>query len=275
MRYLQNMYGFQGVANSGLGTLILQPNLRYHTLQVFTTVAGALTDPTTVASNIKLKVGGVTIRDMSPAQCIAIAKTYGYTPKTGEIPIHFSEPWFEDPRIAESFSWDMYGQGVFTLEMTFLNPGGGAVGIENVVAAVDTERNVRPGPNGTKVPFLRILKYKNETFLFSGAQRLGNTTLDKSLPIRRLLITASANDFSDVEVIADSQSVYNQITKAQLSAMYATQGIDNQFFNIPLIFDFDNLGRSRLTANSLEVKLTATGANTATFLNCQENSSFT
>lgn len=275
-RFFQNIPGFQGVANSGNGILVLTPALRYHALTVFVTIAGVLANPVNVASNFKLKVGGLTIRDMSPDQAIRLARLYKITPGVGQIPIFFSEPWLADPRTREMFSWDMTGQAKFTMEMTFLNPGGGAVGIQNVVAEVDTLRNSTPGANGAgPVPFLRIIKAKNETFVFGGAARTGNTTLDKSLPIRRLLQDVSANALSDVEIIADSFSAWNQITTVQLNDIYNNYGIDGTQFGQALVFDFDGLFRSRLTAASLEVKCTSTGALTVTTLNMQEAQSFT
>lgn len=275
-RFLQNIPGFQGVANSGNGILKLPPALRYHTLAVFVTIAGILANPVTVASNFKLKVGGLTIRDMSPDQAIRLARLYKITPSVGQIPIFFSEPWMADPRTREMFSWDMNGQQPLTLEMTFLNPGGGVVGIQNVVAEVDTIRNAAPDrATGKLAPFLKIIKAKNETFVFGGAQRLGNTTLDKSLPIRRLLQDASAFALTDVEVIADSFSAWNQITTVQLNALYNQYGIDGTQFSLPLVFDYDGLARSKLTAAALEVKNTSTGALTITTLNMQEAQSFT
>jgi len=273
MRFLLNVTGMQGIGNSGLGTVICQGNLRYHKMSVFTTIAGALADPTTVCSNFKLKVGGVVMRDMSPSQAIRLAKLYKITPGLGEIPIFFSEPWLADPRTREVFSWDMFGQGKFTLEMTFLNPGGGAVGIQNIVAQVDSLRNTTK-VNGKDQPFLKIIKAKTETFVFTGAQRLGNTGLDVTLPIRRLLIDASANGFSDVEVLADSLSVYNQTTLTQLTDDLNAEGIDATQFGLPLVFDFDGLARSKLSAQKLEVKLTSTGALVASFLNMQEAQAF-
>lgn len=279
----QNITGFQGAAPGATGSVVNPPGYRYHDYTLFfTNAAGVLTNPAVIATNIKLKVGGVTIRDMSPDQCIRLARMYGITPGLGECPLFFSEPWLADPRTREMFSWDMAGQGKFTTEVTFAtianNPGG--VGIQNIVANVDTVRN-QYTPRGATAPkpFLKIIKAKNETFLFAGAARLGNVTLDKSLPIRRLLIDASANGFSDLEVIADGASVINQQLLAQILDdlnHYAAVGqtIDGTQFSMPILFDKDGLGRSKLSAAALEVKLTATGALVATILNMQEASAF-
>lgn len=273
MRLLQTIQGIQGVAAGGTATLNLPANLRYHELTLLLTLAGSLADPTTIASNIKLKVGGVTIRDSSPDQIIRKAKLYGYTPATGEVPIFFSEPWFEDPRIAESFSWDMFGQGQFTLEITFL--GAIVPGVQQVIAQVDQGRNTRFDKRlGKQVSFLRILKEKNQTFVFGGSGLAGNTQIDRTLPIRRLLIDTSTGTFTQVEVVADSVSVYNLMTIAQLSGQYAHQKLDNSQFKCPLVFDFDNLGRSSLTCQTLEVRLNPSAANTSTFLVIQEADRF-
>lgn len=273
-RLLQTVPGFQGVANNGVGTLNLPPNQRYHGLTLFLTVAGVAAAVSTIASNFKLKVGGTTIRDMSPQQAIDLAESYRLTPSVGELPIFFSEPWFDDPAVGEMFSWDMVGQGDFTLEVTFLNPGG-AVGVANVVAEVDTIRNVVfDRKTGKKVPFLRILKMKNQTANFGGAGLASITTIDRSLPIRRLLMTTSAGLITTVEVIGDSVSLWNQITPTQINDIFDHKNIDGSQFSASLIFDYDLLGRSKLEVGNLEVRVNVSAANTLTILNVQEAMSF-
>lgn len=273
-RLLQTVPGFQGVANNATGTLNLPPNQRYHGLTLFLTVAGVAAAVSTIASNFKLKVGGTTIRDMSPQQAIDLAESYRLTPSVGELPIFFSEPWFDDPAVGEMFSWDMVGQGDFTLEMTFLNPGG-AVGVAAVVAEVDTIRNVVFDRKlGKKVPFLRILKMKNQTANFGGAGVASVTTIDRSLPIRRLLLNTSAGTITTVEVVGDSVSLWNQITPAQLNDILDHKGIDGSQFSASLIFDYDLLGRSKLEVGNLELRVNPSAANTLTILNVQEAMSF-
>lgn len=271
-RFLQVMSGIQGVAASSTATLNLKPNLRYHAIHVFLTLGGVLTAVDTVATNFKLKVGGVTIRDMSPLQARKIAISNGYTPAVGVLPIFFSEPWFTDPRVSEMFSWDMYNQGLFTLEITF---AAGAVGVQQIVAEVDTLRNTMIDPATQKrVPFLRIIKYKNQSAVFSGAGVVGITTIDRSLPIRRLLIDASAGTYNTAEVIADSVSVWNQLTKTQYDAIQAAYALTSTQWTAGLFFDYDDLARSKLEAANLEVRLDATAANTSTILVAQEAQSF-
>lgn len=274
-RFLYNITGIQGVAAGAVATVNLPPNFRYHGITLSLLANGVAAAANTIASNIKLKVGGVTIRDCSPQQYIDVAQMYNITPATGEVPIFFSEPWMSDPRVAEMFSWDMYKQGRFTLEITFLSPAGGP-GVAAIIAEVDTLRNERVNPQtGKREPFLRPIKYKNETFLFGGAGVASNTQLDRSLPIRRLLCTSSANDISTVELLADSVNVIQQITVGQMEGILSHYGITGTFFNAAFVFDFDDLGRSKLVAaGSLELKMNATGAQTLTILNCQEATSF-
>jgi len=274
-RFIQTMNGIQGVANSATATLNLKPNLRYHALHLFMTIAGVAADVLTIASNVKLKVGGVTIRDWSPTQIRKLQIAHGITPAVGQLSMFFSEPQFKDPRVGEMYSWDLFDQGLFTLEITFLNPGGGAVGVTSVVAEVDTLRNTMIDPSTKqRVPFLRIIKAMNQSAVFSGSGIVGITTIDRSLPIRRLLIDASANDFSTVEVIADSVSLWNQLPIDTIDAVQAAYGITSSQFNCGLFFDYDDMGRSKLEAANLEVRLNATGALTATILNMQEANSF-
>lgn len=272
-RFLQSIGGFQGVAANGLGTLQLPPNQRYHGLTLFLTVAGVPAAVATIVSTVRLKVGGVTIRECTAQQLIDVAELYRQTPSVGELPIFFSEPWFDDPRVGEMYSWDMVGQGDFTLELQFLNPG--VVGVAAVIAEVDTLRNTMVDPKtGQRVPFLRILKYKNQTALFGGAGVASVTTIDRSLPIRRLLCTTSAGTVTTVEILADSVSIWNQLTVTQLNDILDHKGLDGTQFSAALVFDYDLLGRSRLETGNLEVKFNPSAANTMTILNVQEASSF-
>lgn len=274
MRLIQNITGMQGIGNGQVGTLVMLPNVRYHDVRFFLTEAGAPAAVDTIVGRVVLKVGGVVIRDTTADQLVRYAKLFGMAPATGELPIFFSEPWFEDPRIAESFSWDMFGQARFTVELTFLNPAG-AVGVSAVLASVDTIRNVISDGKGGKRPFLRIMKMKNENFVFQGAGLVGNTGLDRTLPIRRLLVDLSGGaTCSQLQVLADGVSKYDLMTPTQLSDIYESQKLDNSQFKVPLVFDFDNLGRSRLVAQQLELKLNPSGATTATILNVQEADRF-
>lgn len=55
-------------------------------------------------------VGGVNMRDILPLYMNMIAKTNGYTPRGGELPFFFTEPWrnYVDPHAVNS--WDLFGQ---------------------------------------------------------------------------------------------------------------------------------------------------------------------
>lgn len=261
--------GFSGVANSGNGVLELPRGPLYKEAGVFTTVAGALADPTTVISRSRLKMGAVVLRDFTPAQAINYYKLYGVTPVTGEMPIPFARRFLQFGPAGELNAWDTKGQpGKFTLESDFLNPGGGAVGIQSVDATVANGRMVRRGADGKPQPFLKVHKWRTETASASGATTISVTTLDHSLPIKALLIDASAGTITDLEVIADSIQQF-KMSRTRWNALLARYKMDGTQFGFAYVLDYDGSDRS-LACSSLEVKITCSAAANFTILNIQE-----
>lgn len=258
-RTVNYVNGIQGVAASGTATLNIPVNRRYHSLRIRTTnAAGALTDPTTIVSNVQLIVNGVTMLNTTPLTLINKAKTFRITPGTGEIPVFFTQPWRNDTRTAEATSWDLFGQGTFVLKMTFLNPGGG-VGIEAVQADFDFLRNV--GRDGKA--FLAILKCTDISFVMPNG--VGDiTTIPTNYPLQRIFMTVSANAISLVRVYGDGQVVVWEATKTQNQDLLNANLITGTFFEYPLIFDYDSKLGSNLKTKDLDVQVTSTGALTIT-----------
>lgn len=263
MRVTNYIPGIQGVASSGLGTLNLPVNRRYHSLRVLlTNAAGALTDATTIASLIELVVNGVVMRSGAPATFINLAKLYGYTPATGEVPFFFSEPWRnESPASMEATSWDMYGQSTFTMRITFLAPGGG-VGVQSVLADFDGKRNVR-SINGVDTEFLAIVKQTDLSFVMaSGLNDI--TTIPTSYPILRLMADVSANDISKVELYGDGNAKILESTKAENAIMLNANGLAASNYTFPLVLDYDNRVLQGLKTSAIDYRVTTTGALTLT-----------
>lgn len=265
--------GIQGVAPSVTATANAPVDRRYHSLRVLTTnAAGALTDPTTIVSLVELVVNGTTIRQGAPATFINLAKTYRYTPGTGEIPIFFTEFWRnESPRAAEITSWDMFGQATFVIKLTFLAPGGG-VGIQNILADFDLQRNTRNVNTGTDaVPkwqrqnFLAIIK-QTDTAQNANTGTNDMTVLPLAWPIQRIFMDVSANAISSLQLFVDNNVKQWEFTKAENADILNANDITASFFEYPLIFDYDDkVLESNLRTQYLDLKYVTTGACTVTF----------
>ncbi len=263
LRMVNYITGFQGIANSGTATLNIPTNRRYHSLRLWCTIAGTLSDPTTVISSLQLVVNGQIMLEATPAQLINLAKTFRVTPGTGELPIFFTEPWRNDTRTAEATSWDMFGQNTFVLRATFLNPGG-AVGC-TVTSDFDLERNVRFNPRTQKQEaFLAILKRFNVS-INSPSGNGDVTTLPLNYPIQRILLSVSANAISDVLITVDGSNKIFEATKAENQNLLNANLLTGTFFEYPIIFDYNSKLGANLKAQNLDVRLNCSGANTTTF----------
>lgn len=265
--------GFQGVANSGSGVLNLGTGYRLHQVDVFATVAGALADATTIFSRLRVKLGTTTLRDVTPTQAINYSKLFGITPVTGQVPLYMARPWYRLPWQASATSWDLAGQASnLSLEADFLNPGGGAVGIQDTIITRDNGRNVKPAPftaSGKPESFLRVVKMKSETASASGATTVSVTTLDRSFPIKALLMDVSANAISTVEILADGVQVF-KATKAENDAILTSHGLAGSNFGFAYVADANHDDGALTADRSLEVRITTSGAATITILNVQE-----
>lgn len=264
-RFVNYVPGIQGVAAGGIATVNVPVNRRYHSLRILTTnAAGTLTDSTTICSLVELVVNGIVIRSGPPAAFINIAKTYRYTPATGEIPIFFTEFWRnESPSAAEATSWDLFGQASFVIRLTFLSPGGG-VGIQSILADFDGKRNLRRNAQGQMEPFLAIVKQFDVSITAaSGVNDI--TNLPTSYPLQRIFTDISANAISRVEVFADNNVKVWEGTKAENQILLNANDITATFFEYPVIFDYDARVGSNLSTSQLQVRVTTTGAATLTF----------
>src|SRR5688572_7309522 len=121
-RFINTIAGINGVQSPGTAIVNLPVNQRYHRLTFNVTNAGNAVAVSTVVTGIKIIVGGITVRDISPSQMIAIAQANGYFPALGELPIFFTEAYGRnviEPN--DSTSWDMTGQTDFRIQLTIAN----------------------------------------------------------------------------------------------------------------------------------------------------------
>lgn len=251
-----------GVANSGVGTLNIPVNRRYHELKLNCTQANVAANPTTTISNVRLFVNGQTIIDTTPSALLAIANTFGVTPTFGEIPIFFSEPWRFTPQASEATSWDLFGQQTFVLQVTFLNPAG-AVGC-TVSASFDTARNLdRQGK-----PFLKIMKYVTNAFNMPTGQS-NILTFPLAWPLHRIFMAASTGTLTNLLFTADGTKVLEG-TPAQILEFLNDYAIDGTNFSFPWIIDYDQKLSSALSAQTLDCQITCSAANTLTATIVQE-----
>lgn len=264
MRTINYIPGIQGVASSGVATVNIPVNRRYHSLRVLlTNAAGVLTDATTIASLIELIVNGQVMRSGAPKTFIDLAKLYGYTPATGEVPFFFSEPWRnESPGAMEATSWDLFGQATFTARITFLAPGGG-VGVQSILGDFDGKRNTRRDSNGNEIPFLAIVKQTD--LAFNAASGLNDiVTIPTSFPLLRIMADVSANAISKVELFGDGNAKILESTKAENAIMLNANGLAAASYEFPLVLDYDNRVLQGLKTSALDYRVTTTGALTLT-----------
>jgi hypothetical protein len=268
-RFINYIPGIQGIASGGIATVNAPVNRRYHSIRILTTnAAGTLTDPTTIASLVELVVNGIVIRSAAPATYVNIAKYYGYTPGTGEIPIFFSEFWRdESPAASEATSWDLFGQQTFVIRVTFLSPGGG-VGIQSILSDFDGKRNLRRDSSGNLVPFLAIVKQTDISLnLANGTNDI--TTIPTSWPIQRLFLDVSANAISSVQFYGDNNVKVIEATTTENQYMLKGNNRAPTNFAFPIEFDYDDRIDSNLSTSTLDLRVVTSGALTLTAHLCQ------
>lgn len=257
-RFFNYITGMNGIANSATGTVQLPSGYRYHDLRLFCTVAGTAAAPNTVIEWVRITVNGVLMLEATPDQLTNLAKMYKITPSTGECPIYFTEPW-RPVQVATMNSWVVGPNDTCVLQVKFLNPGGGAVGL-TIGANFDEGQNI--GRDGK--PFLRIIKRLNLSEVMpSGAKDI--TDIDTTYPILRILLTPSTGTIgvaTNNTVWADNRKVL-EATKAQNQDLLNAYNITASFFEFPILFDYPNNGSALITRN-LVVNQVSSASNTTT-----------
>lgn len=256
MRNYIPINGIEGVATGSVATANIPVNRRYHALKVFLSAnnGAATTDPTDILDYIRIYVNGVVMRDITPAEAIAIASLNGITAAAGELPIYFSEPWRATVIGEESVSWDLFGQTKMTLELKY------KTGLTAITTSIQCEfdyaRNVSNGQL-----FLAPIKQLAVNYNATGGQ-YDLVTLPIRFPIQRLLLGASTGTISAVEVDRDNEKVLDT-TNAQNLAYLKDHGILGTAFSFPIVFDADQqISSPLIIAKDLLVKVTSSAPNT-------------
>jgi len=261
-RLIQQIPGITGVNAGGIALVNIPVNARYHRLSFFATHNGAAS--TAKLTSLKMLVNGVNMRDISPANTIAIARTNGVTPAAGVLPIYFTEPWRNELAANDSTSWDLAGQATFSVQIgidaTATNP------TLTGEMEFDYLRNVRTSDDGkSQVPFLQPVSMHQ--FQVNGAAGRNDINyLPFDYPITRYWISSGlGNSISLIEVYQDGNKIVEG-TAAQLNEMYAQYGIlvgGANPFESASVFDVDGRWWKALkAANSLNLRVTLSVADT-------------
>lgn len=189
---------------------------------VAVTVGGTATlaNPARVLSTLKQIVNGVVIRDISPTSLLKLLNANNVFPALGELPLYYTEPFFNVNQLNEILSWDMFGQSTFSLLPTISSTASlpQLLGVQEF----DNQRNVRPvGSN--LVPFLQPVSQHEFTFNVVAGLNLVNT-IPFDYPIRRIWIYGSdAGNITQLEVMQDGNKVF-EATYTQMREMYEDYG---------------------------------------------------
>lgn len=257
MRNINYINGIEGIVVGGTATANVPINRRYHSLKVIVSEAlSALA--VDVVSKVRLYVNGQIMRDLTPAQYIAIASLNGITASTGEIPIFFSEPWRATVLGEEATSWDLFEQTKCTLEITF------KTGINSpqckVLASYDYGRNVSGNTN-----FLSIIKQLVQTYNAPSGQ-YDLVTIPVSNPLQRIHLSASTGTITNVDVYRDNEKVHEG-SDVQNSMFLKDYKLVGTAFTYPIVFDYEQQISSPLVVGKdLLVRPTLSAANTLTVL---------
>lgn len=267
MRLVNYLTGIEGVAASSTATINAPINRRYHQLNMFYTAAGVPADVTLGISRVRLSVGGVLMRNLTPAQILAIAALNlnkwvqaDFAPALGELPIYFSEPWRRSVTGEEATSWPIYadlGISTFTIQVDFTAVA--APGLQ-VLATFDYGRNVS-GQSQFLTPIKQLpVAYNVAAGIFD------MTTLPINFPIQRIELFGT-QVINSVEVYRDSEKVHES-TVAQNARVLAAHGLDGAGITglqYPIVFDLDQqLSSPLLVSRDLDVRIDSAAGQTVT-----------
>lgn len=178
--------------------------------------------PVVFFSSIQQLVNGINMRDIAPQDILNIATANGILTNLGELPLYYTEPFFNVNQQNEILSWDMFGQSTFTLKLN-IAPGLVSPGLTGE-SEFDYLRNVRPGSNGGQIPFLQPVSQHSYGFnVVAGINRIN--TLPFDYPIRRLWINGSTpGNITGLIVYQDANKVFEVGTVQQMRQMYEDYG---------------------------------------------------
>ncbi len=182
------------------------------------------TNPATVISFLKQIVNGIVMRDIGVDRLLRIIRFNSPSDlsdsRLGELPLLYTERFFDINQLNEILSWDLFGQSTFTLQpgVNSLVTNPGIIG----VMEFDYERNVRPVAGGL-TPFLQPVAHHEYTLNVVGGLNLINT-VPFDYPIRRLyFIGSTPGNITQLEILQDGNKVY-EATVAQNEQQLSEQG---------------------------------------------------
>lgn len=249
MRIASRVTGISGIAANAPATVPLPVNRRYHTIKLFTTLAGVAALASSVVTEIKAKVNEKTIWEVSVAELLKHNALIGLPDPDGVLSLHFSRPDLADIINEEATAWDMFGEASFRLEVKMAN---------NATASFEAFSYYDQIPNlaaDGRTPAKVVLRLKSLTETFSAGQK-DWTTLPKDRPILRILLDA-AGTIPHVDVNADDFMVY-EASAAVNASMLADYGINAAQFKYPLVFNFTNrINDGLMVTRSLNVRVTS------------------
>lgn len=235
MRSYISINGIEGVSPNGTAVATIPPNRRYHTISLFVGDSGS--PDSSKVSLVRLFVNGVLIREVTPAQIIALAKMrLNLTPDAGYLPLIFSDPNRATVIGEEVTALDLFGQNKCTVEVVFSGATSPTLAIQGTY---DLDRNLAGGQ-----PVLAIVKQR----VLTTNAAVGDTyvtTIPNQFPIQSLLLQPSAGTISRVEVWRGSDKVF-EASKAQNNADLDLYEIDPTAFEFPVVFDREHQVTSAL-----------------------------
>lgn len=205
-------------------------------------------DASLALTSSKISVNGINIRDITPAQAIAIARFNGCPSNKGNYPVYFTEPWRNLLGAPAANSWDLFGASTFQfiigISANITSPS--LTGIQEF----DFQRNAAPAPDGkggtTLVPFAQPVSQHAYNLPVNGnASGAVNSinTLPFGFPIGRLYIVGGTRGaITQLEIYQDSNKILEATTE-QLKAAYEDYGFAlgpiNYTFEGSVTNDFD------------------------------------
>lgn len=252
-------------------------------IATFTVTSGgspSAINPATMIVAMKLSVNGVNMRDITPAQAIAISQYNGYIPRLGELPIFFTAPWRNVNFHNEVNSWDTFGQATFSVQFqvssSVVNPT--LVGVQEF----DYFRNLKPSADGkSQVPFLQpVAQHSFSVPIPSGVFSLN--TLPFDYPIARMFILGSSpGNITQLELLQDNNKVlectaeqnqqayleYNFLASPSTNTSIPNGSLSASPFDVAFISDPDQrYWKALKCANSMIIRVTSSVAQTLTVI---------
>lgn len=264
MRLLNLLSGIEGLITGGTITINVPVGCRYHAIHFNPTINGAAAAATAFFDWIQLQVDGVTVRNLSPAQMLAIARVNGLVPPAGDVASYFSEPWRATVTGEELTSWDMNGNGVrkFVIQAKITAGITDPLGL-TVEATFDYGQNVDP-ITGKRA--LSIVHQDAQTYNLP-AGRYDINDIPTDFPINRIHLFAPSSDLTQVEVYRDSQKVFEGYV-FNVTQIYSDYGISfagDGTHGFPILFDFTQQISDYLTVkNDFYVRVWSAGAQAVT-----------